>query len=412
MVKDMRKLILGEPVVISQSTTAPVFRGGHQDPKIREKDGVLYVKFYSRRDCFQDHGKNDANPTYRSVDEGKTWELATNEEWVAAGLRLPNGDVFQFRDRPIIQGYPTLPELDESRKNYKTCANQGEVYTVEELKPVLGDRIHKNFIAYRIKAGTTELVTEEGPIHRDQFPVRHLQDFLARVDITNNFKIDKNGTVWCFGMGPLVDPDGKMTCHHDCIHLYRSDDLCHSFTYVSTVVYKPEYNVPNAKDVEGFHEAAFDILDDGTFFMILRSGSLHPFDHSDDDHPAPKMFTVRSTDQGKTWSTPEVFYDYGVLPRMVKLGCGTRIMVSGRPGVYLRSCDDPEAREWSDIIPILTVPKEDVYHAYYQYTSSNCDLVAYDDHTAFLTYDDFKLTTPDGERAKSIVVRKITVVEE
>lgn len=407
----MRKVVLGEPVVVAQSTTAAILFDGYQDPFIRQKDGVLYVKFNTRRDCYQDHGKENANPTYRSVDKGETWELATNEEWVLAGEKLPNGDVFQFRERPVIQDYPTLPEIDDSRKNYKSCANMGDVYTVEELKPLLGDRIDKKFKAYRIKAGTSELVEEEGEIRRDQFPVVNFQDFLTRASIGNHFKADKNGTIWCTGNGPLVDPDGKMTYHHDCLNLYRSDDMCHSFEYVSTFPYKPEFNAPNAHDVEGFLEVAFDILDDGTFYFIMRSGSLHPFDQGDDDHPAPKCLTVRSTDQGKTWEDPEVFYDYGIIPRMVKLGCGTRIMVSGRPGIYLRSSDDPQCREWSDIIPLITVPKEDVYTAYYEYTSSNCDLVAYDDHTAFLVYDDFKQIAPDGKRAKSIMVRKITIEE-
>lgn len=413
----MRKVIVGDPIIVAQSTTEPVFKGGYQDPQLRQKDGILYLNFNGRRDCHEDHGKEDRNPTYRSVDGGNTWERATNEEWIAAIKPLPNGDVFQLRESSVLRDPLDLPPIPEHRKNFKTCANWGDIYTLEELKPYLGEAVNNRYKAWYIKAGTTQPQEIVGEIRQDRLPFGKYQANLVRYGIGGSQTIageviaDKNGTLWTKIHGPLVNEDGKLAVGYECMNFYRSDDNGRSFEHAACLVYDPALNVPNAKDVEGFLECAFEILDDGTFYVILRTGSLHPFDHGDDDHPAPKMYHTRSHDQGKTWEPFEEFYDYGVQPRMIKLGCGTHVMTSGRPGVYIRTSDDPELRQWNDVIPILTVPKEDVYAKYFEYTCSNNALVAYDDHTAFLAYSDFKLTTPEGVPAKSIVVRKITIEE-
>ncbi len=410
----MRNVIIGEPIIVAQSTTEPVFRGGYQDPQLRQKDGVLYLNFNGRKDCHADHGKEDRNPTYRSADGGKTWERATNEDWIAAMPPLPNGDIFQIREGSVLREPLNLPPLPDHRKGFKTCANRGDVYTLEELRPYLGEAVTNTFKAWRIPAGTTAPVEEIGVLHQDRLPFVKYQENLVRYGvggcqtIAGKVVADNNGALWTTIHGPLVREDGTLAVGYECMHFYRSDDNGRSFTDAACLVYDPALNPPAAKDVEGFLECAFEILEDGTFFVILRTGSLHPFDISTDDNPIPKCYMTRSHDQGKTWEPFEEFYDYGVQPRMVRLGCGTTVMTSGRPGVYIRTSDDLQLREWNDVIPVLTVPTAEVYERYYYYTCSNNALVAYDDHTAFLAYSDFTLTTPDGQPAKSIVVRKIT----
>ena len=93
----------------------------------------------------------------------------------------------------------------------------------------------------------------------------------------------------------------------------------------------------------------------------------------------------------------------------MQLDCGVTILSSGRPGVYLRYSGDGNLEEWTDPEFIIKVPEEDVYKAYYEYTCCNTDLCVYDENTAFLVYSDFQLKDKDGRRAKSIVVRKLTV---
>ncbi len=84
-------------------------------------------------------------------------------------------------------------------------------------------------------------------------------------------------------------------------------------------------------------------------------------------------------------------------------------MASGRPGVYIRFCNNPNGEKWNDIIELLQVPQEELYTAYYEYSCSNPDILIFDEKTIFATYSDFRHNAPDGKRAKSIVVQKITL---
>lgn len=411
----MRKVNIGEPIVVAQSTEEPVLFGGYQDPFIRcNEKKELFLRFNNRRDCLETFGQENSNPILKSVDEGKTWEYLENPlfSWVTAQKPLPNGDYLQMAEFPVIQGVSNLPELPEYRKNCSCIAAVNDVYLVDELLPILGDKIAKEFKAYRVKAGTNEVVEEVCKVNWQNMPIC-LRDnsILIRTmpPIGTNYAVDKQGTLWIPAFGPYVTSDGRLGSQRNCMHILRSDDMGHTWDYVSTIVYKKEYNDLKCIDIEGFNECAIEIVEDGSIYCIMRSGSLHPFKKGDDEHPAPKLYYARSKDQGKTWTEVRPFYDYGVLPQMVKLDCGIHLMSSGRPGVYIRSCEDPNLNDWGEVIPIVAVPKDEVYEAYYEYSCSNTGVCAYDEHTAFLAYSDFTLKAPNGERAKSILIRKITV---
>lgn len=405
----MRKITVHEPTVVAQSTTEPILFGGYQDPNIHCRDGVLYVRFNSRRDCHETFGLEDQNPVYKSFDEGKTWEPSNHLEWSMSEEPLPNGDRITIREPSIITDYPELPPLPECRKRVSHIAGDWGVYLVDELLPILGDRVAKEFRIERIKAGESEIMTEYAPIRWDSMPVHFSGTFLSRLHLAGHIRADAKNILWMPVQGSYVLPDGTLGSKRSCTHLLRSDDMGHSWDYVSTVVYKEEYNDPNCIDIEGFNEAEIEILPSGDFLMIMRSGSLHPFNIGDDDHPAPKLYMARSTDEGKTWSTVRPLYDYGVRPMTTKLDCGTILLISGRPGVYLAACDDPTGEEWSDMLQVVEVPKEDYYKAYFEYTCCNCGVVPFGENTAFITYSNFQLSAPDGKRAKSILVSKVTV---
>ncbi len=405
----MKKVIVHQPVIVAQSTTEPILFGGYQDPNIHCRDGVLYVRFNSRRDCHETFGLEDKNPVYKSFDEGKTWEPSNHLEWSMSEEPLPNGDRITIREHSIITDYPELPPLPEGRKRASHIAGKRDVYLADELLPILGDRVAKQFKIERIKAGTAEITTEYAPIRWDNMPVHFSGTFLSRLHTAGHIRADDKNTLWLPVQAAYIGPDGKLGSNRSCTHMLRSDDMGHSWDYVSTVVYKEEYNNANCIDIEGFNEAALEITEDGTFVMIMRSGSLHPFNIGDDDHPAPKLYMAVSNDECKTWSIVSPLFDYGVRPMTAKLDCGVRILISGRPGVYIATTEDAKCQEWSDMIQIVEVPKEDYYKAYFEYTCCNSGVCAYDSNTAFITYSDFQRNAPNGERAKSILVSKITV---
>ena len=410
----MKKIILGKPVIVAQNTTEPVLFGGYQDPAIRRaQDGTLYVRFNARRDSWLTFGEEEKNPVYRSADGGESWSVVKNgqDEWMRAGTRLPNGDIFYFREHPVLrkETLPPLPALPDNRK-LRTAGMS--VYTVDELKPVLGDRVAKEFKAYRIKAGSDEIIEETCPVIWDNMPaVLHHDGFLIRVfpHVSLSMKIDSEGTLWMPMDAPAIDGNGNLASLRRCTALLKSTDMGHTWEYVSHILYEEKFNPPTAIDVEGFMECSLEFVEDGSCVAFLRSGSLSPFVIGDDDHPAPIMMQTRSYDGCKTWKTPEYFYDYGVLPVTRKLEDGTILLSSGRPGVYLRVSQDTLGSEWSDIVPVVDVPKEDTYAKYYEYSCCNTGLAVTGANTAIIAYSDFTLNAPDGKRAKSIMVRKITV---
>ncbi len=413
-----RKVTVSQPVIVAQSTTERIMHGGYQAPFIRcDENGVLYIKFAGRRDCPETLGLDDKNPVYKSLDQGQTWERTDHNEWISALPKLPNGDRFSLGEKTVVTDFPQLPELPANREKTATVPTAsiafGVSYTVDELKPILGDKIKKTIKAYRIPAGQIEPVEEECTVHWENMPIHHVKtkwtNHLWMYLVPDQYTVDKNGTLWWTTTGAAIAPDGSMLSKRLCVHLLRSDDFGHNWHYVSTVLYKEEYNTcESLYGLEGFDEATLQILDDGTFIMLMRVGSLCPTQKEGPEDKVMPLYYARSTDQGKTWSEVRPFYDYGIRPGMVKLGCGTLVMISGRPDVYIRTCDDPAGQEWNEVIHLIDIPAED-RAIYYEYTCSNTGICAYDDHTAFVAYGNFQLNTPEGIRAKSILVSKITV---
>ncbi len=413
----MKKVTLSEPIIVAQSTTEPILHGGCQDPFVRiDENKNIYVRFNARVDHLDTFGQEENNPVFKSTDGGKTWERDKSEGAYTKALKpLPNGDKFQLREwKPILniddETLKKFPEIPESRKNNKRI-DTFDLYTVEELNPVFSE-LTKEFLCNRIYAGTDEVVEETCKVNWNNMPVELVGRALLRVFCMCPYAVDKNGTLWVPVRSGYVKEDGESASRLSCTHILRSDDFGHTWDYVNTIVYDEEkYNNPNMIDIEGFNEGAITCLDDGSMIIILRSGSLYPFEPKigDKDHPAPYSYIAKSSDGFKTIDYVKPFYDYGVRPWSTKLNNGTIVFISGRPGVYIRTCDDPKGEEWNDVIDIIKVPDDEVYTGYWKYSCSNCGVDSYDDNTAFISYADFTLTTPEGEKAKSIVVRKVTI---
>ena len=405
----MSRIKLGKPVVIAQSTTEPIFKGGYQDTFLRcDEQKNLYLRFAKRHDSMATFGQDD-HPLYISRDGGETWAESDDLSlWVKAQPVLPNGDRFQFREHyAILKDIPPLPRCDRRVKANGFCVN--EAYTVEDLEPLFGDRVAKTFRVARVYAGTDKVVEEEATVRWDNMPITAKKDVIVRPFPMKNYVVDKQGVMWTTVFGNYILPDGTLGSDYWCSHLLRSDDFGHSWDYVSTLPYREEYQNPNCHYLEGFNETSLLVLENGSLLALVRSGSLFVDGMGDPDHPAPQLFYSFITDNGKTWSEPKPFYEYGVWPESVRLGCGTILMTSGRPGVYIRATDDPTAQSWDDVIQILPVPPEDYYTHYHEYSCSNNGIAAYDDHTAFISYSNFKIPSPEGKVAKSIVVQRITV---
>ncbi|MBE6553666.1 MAG: exo-alpha-sialidase [Ruminococcaceae bacterium] len=402
----MKKIVVKSRTVIAESDQESLLWGGFQIPLIRYANGALIVKFMGRKDAVETYGKEDLDHIYISRDYGKNWEKGCLDAWRKAATLLPNGDRIDFVQRKNIVGSFDLPPAKKMAFGSKDVF----VYPIDELKGIVSG-LEKSFTVTRLRRGEEEPQEEICTVNWKDMPVnfypREDGSFFTQISsCANDVKIDKNGVLWfpVYAEAPLSKHESATSRYYS-VHLLRSDDLGHSWDYVSSVYYDPACNVPDAYSVEGFNEATLEILENGDFLMIMRSGSLHPL--RQDGRPIPKMFSVRSSDEGKTWSKPQVFFDYGIHPHSLKTEDGTILLISGRPGVYLMTCDDPEGKTWSPITELVSVPESDVMTKYFEYTCSNADLCICDNGRIFATYSAFDPTKQPP--VKSIVVSEIGI---
>jgi len=404
----MKKITVKNTVVIDQSSSESRLWGGYQIPLIRSANGALCVRFMGRKDAVESYGKEELDPVYTSLDNGKSWHRDTIDTWRRMAPLLPNGDRLDLVQRGNITIDKPLPP----KRKMAHSSSEVYVYTIDELSGLV-EGLEKSFTVSRLCSGESEPRQESCPVRWKNMPVNFYKKeggaFITQISpAENDIKADQNGTLWLPVYADAAESEYEpIDSRFNSVHLLRSDDFGHRWDYVSSVYYDPACNHPDAYSVEGFNEATLEILDNGDFLMIMRSGSLHPL--RQDGRPFPKMFVVRSADQGKTWSEPEVFFDYGIHPHSIRTKDGTTLLISGRPGVYLRTCDDPEGRVWGEITELVHVPEEDVLTKYFEYTCSNADICITDEGRIFATYSDFTRTDAEGKLAKSILVSEITL---
>lgn len=122
--------------------------------------------------------------------------------------------------------------------------------------------------------------------------------------------------------------------------LVRSTDGGTNWQHFSTMAYDP--NVVG----EGLCEPCVVRLADGDLFCIMRSSSGKP------------TYTVRSSDGGKTWSTPVKLAPYtaSVFPDLVRMSSGILACSFGRPGCHLMFSVDGKGERWTERTTIFEGP--------------------------------------------------------
>ena len=186
-----------------------------------------------------------------------------------------------------------------------------------------------------------------------------------------------------------------------CVYVFESCDCGRTWNYLSQIPTNDEV-FSNNPAAEGFCEPMMARLPDGSISMLLRTGGNNP------------SYIVRSTDDGKTWSVPKPFDSNGVLPQILTLASGVTLASYGRPILKIRATADPSGMEWEEptVIPLTELKpwERELAWGKRQQSCFYTGLLATGDRTALLVYSDFHYPDPNGERVKSILVRKITVI--
>ena len=230
-------------------------------------------------------------------------------------------------------------------------------------------------------------------------------------------KIAPDGSVWIttYTFGHL-NPYNKAPSPRSAILVYKSTDNAKSFQLHSYIQNNFDTNKRhNAWIGNGVNESDIAFMDDGSMIIIMRTVDVFGGGPEWSD-----LLIARSTDGGKTWSEPEMF-DTGILPSVIKLGCGVTLAAYGRPGIFVRGTTDPSGMKWEAPVEVMTPndrshlmnnpPERPDFH---QYCGSCCnvDLKPLDDNRAILIYSDFYVPDASGKtdkKLKSMMCRIITV---
>jgi hypothetical protein len=255
----------------------------------------------------------------------------------------------------------------------------------ENLQGVYINRLHK---------GETKWTTEHAVLD-DPKALRYAVSGLFPVVWWGDMHIAADGSIIA-GIYPDIYLNEKGKVDPSGVSFYRSMDKGRTWKIQGRIPYMPDLETePNR--VWGFQEPGFEILSDGSFLCVMRTGSLSP------------MYFSRSTDLGLTWSKPEPFTQAGVLPRLLQLDNGVIVLASGRPGVQLRFCTDGKGEKWTDPFEMLPFENEkkgvEVSYVSCGYTG----LLATGPDRFLLIYSDFKYHTKDNEIRKAIKVREVIV---
>lgn len=116
----------------------------------------------------------------------------------------------------------------------------------------------------------------------------------------------------------------------------RTDDGGRHWKHLSVIAHSDQVGR------EGFCEPALVRLANGHLLCAMRTGG--------------PLYTTRSSDDGRSWSTPEVVADHGVDPDLLLMTNGVLVLSYGRPNVDLRFSADGTGRQWTPSMTLYRGP--------------------------------------------------------
>ena len=363
---------LGQPRLVAEGPVTEHRWGRWQFPTLDAgAKGEMLLFVHVEPDSAASYGK--VRKVYVSVDKGRTWREDAGAARRAFGLRLANGEWLRTDTVPATPiAEVQLPAQRAERVSYKTPF---QLYLLRELPEKLRNIYFQRF------AG--QWTPESHPLNDPQ-ALRYATGGLIPQIWWGDMKVLKDNSIVA-----LTYPyyHASQPTPHTSAASYRSTDNGRTWQKTGHMLY-PE---PDRRR-DGFTEPALEVLPNGELLGVLRTT---------DGNGVGPMYSVRSADQGRTWSPPQSFAETGVLPRLLQLRNGVLVLSSGRPGVDLRFSTD-NGRTWSPAKELLPLPDRAKIQAdSCGYTS----LLPLGKDRFLIAYSWF--TPPSGR--KSIYVREVRV---
>ncbi len=390
-------LELGEIKKIAQGAVGDQFWGHYQFPTINyTKTGALIATWsYGEDKVGGVHHEGGVRPPFVSYDGGETWGPNEKGEEGRPKIRMSNGKYFLG-----FCGKPQLKRDYVADKEPTVRWDKMQMYFAEDFG-CIDDTIIEAHI-YDPETDTVETV--EPTVHWPYAPLvvypGELVYPLSQLFALNGHSlIQKDGVlyvaVYTFGFNSFAKSreESILPYNKSNIYVFASEDCGLTWTLRSQL--SPDEDTFNPDPAfEGLDEPMMTVAPDGSIVMLIRTGNNIP------------CYITRTTDGCRTWTKLQKFDDLGVFPQLLTLPCGVTLAGYGRPTLRIRATADPAAMEWEE--PIIVPLSTNVFHA-------SCFYVRFlpiDDNSAYWLYTDFHYPNENGEPAKAVLVRKVTVVED
>ena len=312
--KDGKKkatITLSAPVMIAQAEQ--VERWGYfQFPSIGvAEDGTLIVSWQMNADSHKAYGTSSGREPVpmMSKDGGKTWmpqDRKYNRFVKGYNVKLKDGRVLQIKTPKSkdVSAYKTFP---------KPVLTEGKV--VYYLESQLPEDLRGAYLQYENSDNSVDYFQAK---LNDPGLLRTADDGFIPVVWWGNIAQLEDGSLVA-GVYPTHYLDSKGEVSKGNVSFYRSEDLGRNWNYVGKIPFIADGIADKRSTDYAYEEPAFEVLEDGTFLCVMRTGSSSP------------MYQSFSKDQGKTWSKPEPIAPNGVSPMLMRLKNGVLVMASGRP---------------------------------------------------------------------------------
>ncbi|MCX6992098.1 MAG: sialidase family protein [Kiritimatiellaeota bacterium] len=448
-IQPMVRVAFGQPSVVAVSSPAEKRWGHYQFPGIaRLDDGRLAVNYSVQADSAMSYGQS--HPTRISSDGGKTWREAQPGELdasTAGGIIFPDGEAIKFPvQKPLDAAKLNLPKFSVALTDL--WSRKSDCYRLGDLPEDL-QRVR----LLRRKPGETQWREEWARIAIPEMVVCVMRwewsdigfsdpNILTQPRICTDFFwtfTPDGGLLTFFHDVFCFNPDGSLPARCR-VGVLRSDDRGRTWRLWSMLGYFPDaaaeqaatqpfLDDPNSNynrlwggkdaapipdfNVFGLNEPGAMSFGDGRMLCVMRtsSGGTHE-----------PMFIARSTDWGKTWTSPEILTPFGVVPRMAHLDNGVIALVYGRPGVQLLFCTDGKGVTWHTPMTLLPEPGEKTRatvgrrkeittdrQAGHDDTCGNCTVLKTGPDRFLVAYSDFRHVNAAGQTCKAIKVQEVTV---
>jgi len=399
------------------------------------EDGSIAVSVFISRDAITNYG--DPCRWFVSSDGGERWREVPPTIADHCGVKLPTGDrvSFPLENSPSLKGYSFTPFEKRLPDGKWRASAEGKCFPVPD--GARGDVFGGVTFTYRAARVPLEfreanwlvrrLMPGEEKVREER--ARVIWPSLARVvHAHGNFshavlktlspkckaKVGPDGALWVstFSGEGHINPVSDLYSPYYSAEIFRSEDGGRTFEHRSHVEY-PADGVRYPYASGGFSDNDFEFMADGSMIVFMRSNWYG----TTGEEQSP-MYLARSTDMGRTWCEPIRFTELGTCPQIARLKNGAIAVMYGRPGLFVRICEDESGLKWSAPVELLTAndrsrlanrPKAKPSFHDWDGECGNGAFVPLSDDTAIALYGDFYWPDASGVKRKTILSRRIRI---